>query len=177
MKPKLIIVEGRHDAQKIRSIFPDFPTMITQGSAIDDAIIKHIQTYEDTHEIILFLDPDHAGERIRRILSQSLKNVTHAFLTPEVATSKNGRKIGIEHASAEDIRQAFDHIHMEHEKTKSDVDFSFLYAYGLIGQPDSKSLREKVVRKLNIGHANGKTLLYRLHRFNITKNQIIEVLK
>jgi len=177
MKPQLIVVEGLHDMQRIREIYPQIPVVVTQGSAIDQTIIEQLKLHEKTHEIVLFLDPDHAGNRIRRILSNALTQATHAFLDPEAARSKNKKKIGIEHASKEQIEKALNRIRIEFNDTKSDVDFSFLYTCGLIGQLDSKKKRETVTKALNIGHANGKTLLYKIHRFNIMRQNIIEVLK
>ncbi|MFA6692887.1 MAG: ribonuclease M5 [Acholeplasmataceae bacterium] len=177
MKLQVIVVEGLHDLNRIRSIYPDVLVMTTNGSAIEENILKQLKELSKTHEIILLLDPDHAGERIRRIISKYIGNVKHAFLTPEESMSKNEKKVGIEHASKTSIQQALSTLSIESSNVKSDVDFAFLYEMGLIGQVNSQKRREILSKSLNLGHVNGKTLLYRIQRFQITREQIIEVLK
>lgn len=177
MKLQVIVVEGLHDFNRIRSIYPDVLVMTTNGSAIEENILKQLKELSKTHEIILLLDPDHAGERIRRIISKYIGNVKHAFLTPEESMSKNEKKVGIEHASKTSIQQALSTLSIESSNVKSDVDFAFLYEMGLIGQVNSQKRREILSKSLNLGHVNGKTLLYRIQRFQITREQIIEVLK
>lgn len=177
MKSQVIVVEGLHDLNRIRNIYPDVLVMTTNGSEIEENILKQLKELSKTHEIILFLDPDHAGERIRRIISKYIGNVKHAFLTPEESMSKNERKVGIEHASKTSIQQALSTLSIESSNAKSDVDFAFLYEMGLIGQVNSQKRREILSKSLNLGHVNGKTLLYRIQRFQVTREQIIEVLK
>ncbi|MBN2267821.1 MAG: ribonuclease M5 [Acholeplasmataceae bacterium] len=177
MKPQVIVVEGSHDLNKIRSIYPDILVMTTQGSAIETEVLEQLKNLSKTHEIILFLDPDHAGERIRRIISTYIGNVKHAFLSREDSFSKNQKKVGIEHASQNAIKKALSELRVEYDYIKSDVDFAFLYEMGLIGQKHSQQKRNDLAKALNLGHVNGKTLLYRIQRFQITRQQIIEVLK
>lgn len=177
MKPKVLVVEGRHDLDKIRSIYHDTLVITTNGSAVDMDVLNQLKKLSETHDIILFLDPDHAGERIRRIISKYIGHVQHAFISPEESTNKNMKKVGIEHASKESIIQALSKLSVEYDTIKSDVDFAFLYEVGLIGQKNSQSMRDYVSKVLHLGHVNGKTLLYRIQRFQITREQIIEVLK
>lgn len=177
MKPQVIVVEGLHDQTKIRRIYPDAFVIITQGSAVDDHLIDQLKSLENTHDIILFLDSDQAGERIRRILSRSLTRARHAFIQPEKSRSKNQKKIGIEHASESMIKEALKNVITEVAETISDVDFQFLFEMKLVGHLNSQSKRKILTQKFHMGHANGKTLLYKIHRFNITRKQIVEVFK
>ena len=48
---------------------------------------------------------------------------------------------------------------------------------GLIGRNDSSKLRKIVSENFHLGFTNGKTLLKRLNMLEISKEQIIEVLK
>ena len=54
---------------------------------------------------------------------------------------------------------------------------SDLYALGLNGFPNSKILRDKISEHLNIGMPNAKTFLKRLNMINITKDELINLLK
>ncbi len=176
MRPIVFVVEGKNDAFRLKSIFDQPMVIETNGSAIDQESMTLLKRLDETHDIILFLDPDHAGERIRRLVGKTLHHVYHAFIKPEDGRSENGKKVGIEHASKEVILDALKHVQMVQHESFSDVTRGFLHDVGLIGQEGSKSLREKVCERLNIGQPNGKTLYKRLHMFSIQSKDILEVL-
>jgi ribonuclease M5 len=176
MRPKVIVVEGKNDAFKISTIFPEIKVVTTNGSAIDFDAVNLLKKLDETHDIILLTDPDHAGERIRRLLSKSLKHVYHVFIDRDVAISSNGKKVGIEHASEADIRRSLENIKMVSKMSTSDVTHAFLHDRGLTGSKHSQFLRDILSNRLGIGKTNGKSLYQRLHMFDITQEQITEVL-
>jgi ribonuclease M5 len=176
MRPQVIVVEGKNDKSRLNSVFPHIDVLMTNGSAIELSTIDILEKLDETHDIILFLDPDYAGDRIRRILSHKLNHVFHAFIDQKVSTSKNGKKVGVEHATDEDIKNALSHIRHTKKHEKSDITYSFLYDYQLIGHEKSKMLRMTLTKVFHIGYVNGKTLYQRLHMFGIKQKQIIEVL-
>ena len=176
MRPQVIVVEGKNDQSRLKSIFPNIDVLTTNGSAIEVSTLDILEQLDRSHDIILFLDPDYAGDRIRRILSNKLNHVYHAFIDQKASLSKNGKKVGVEHATDEDIKKALCHIRKTDNQQKSDVTYSFLYDYKLIGHEKSKTLRMKLTKVFHIGYVNGKTLYQRLHMFGIQKKQIIEVL-
>lgn len=176
MRPQVFVVEGKNDQYRLESVL-DHPLVITtNGSAIDSDKLKLLKMLDETYDIILFLDPDHAGERIRRIVSKQLKNVYHAFIPQEQAVSKNQKKIGVEHADRKTILEALSNIKMVKHESKSDVTHLFLHEVGLTGSPSSKELRTTLCQKLGIGFTNGKTLYHRLHMFGISQKKILEVI-
>ncbi len=177
MRSKVFVVEGRNDVSRLKQIYPDIEMITTNGSAMDPDKIEVIQKLDETHDIILFLDPDHAGERIRRLLGKTLKHVFHAFIDQDAAKSKNGKKVGVEHASQLVIEKALENIQMIATDTKSDITHAFLYDMGLTGSPFSKQNRQKIAKTLHIGYTNGKTLYHRLRMFGISQNQVIEVMR
>ncbi len=176
MRPKIFVVEGRNDESRLKQIYPNIKVITTNGSAIDPDKVEVLKNLDQTHDIILFLDPDHAGERIRRLLGKSLTHVFHAFLDQKLAHSKNGKKIGVEHASRETIQDALKDMQNVHYDSKSDVTHAFLHDIGLTGKKDSRKLRDQISSILKIGHVNGKTLYHRLKIFDISQKRIIEVL-
>jgi ribonuclease M5 len=177
MRPKVVVVEGRNDASRLKQIYPDILIITTNGSALNEDSVQLLKELDETHDIILFLDPDHAGERIRRLLSKQLKHIYHAFIDRDVAYSKNMKKIGIEHASIEDIKKALGDIQEVHKESTSDITYSFLHEMRLTGNKDSKSLRDIISKKLRLGHVNGKTLYQRLKMFEISQKQVNEVIR
>ena len=98
-----IVVEGRDDTTAVkRSV--DALTIETHGYGIRPETWELIaQAYEKTG-IIVFTDPYHAGEQIRRRIIERFPNAKEAFLDKESA-EKDG-DIGIENASPEDIESA-----------------------------------------------------------------------
>lgn len=175
MRPQIYVVEGKNDKIRLQSLFPKIDVLITNGSAIDLSTITILESLDETHDIILFFDPDHAGDRIRRILSQKLNHVYHAFIDQEDALSKNQKKVGVEHASDETIIKAL-HMMRQPLPTQSDITHAFLHDYDLTGSPYSTILRNQVSKTFHIGYINGKTLYQRLHLFGITQKDILEVL-
>lgn len=175
MFKEVIVVEGIHDELRLKEIYKDIDTINTNGSDVAESFLETLEKLSLTRDIVLFLDPDSAGERIRRIISNRIPTVKHAFITYDEGISKNRKKVGIEHASVETIKQALD-LRKETNIKRSDVTFNYLVDSGLINQPFSKELRLEVCNQLRIGYVNSKGLLKRLHMFSITVKEIEEVL-
>lgn len=176
MRQKVFVVEGRSDESRLKQIYPSIKVVITNGSAIDHDALKVLLELQNTHDIILFLDPDHAGERIRKLLDQELNNTYHVFLEKKDAYNRNRKKIGVEHATKHAIVEALKTMHMVDPEVTSDITAIFLYEMKLVGSENSKKRRDTLTDILKIGHVNGKTLFSRLHMFGINKKRVIEVL-
>src|SRR5690606_37971319 len=101
--------------------------------------------------------------------------VSHIFLEKKKSISKNGKKIGVEHASLEDIKTALNH-EIKEQEVISDLTLTFFESMGLTGKKDSKALRLKLASHFHIGYVNAKTLLKRLTWLNINQRQIKELL-
>lgn len=172
---KIYVVEGTHDESILKQIDAQIKTISVGGSEIKKDVIEFLKAQQERFEIVLFLDPDHAGERIRNILSQKLKKVSHIFLEKKKSISKNGKKVGVEHASLEDIKTALNH-EIKEQESKSDLTLTFFESIGLTGKKDSKALRLKLASHFHIGYVNAKTLLKRLTWLNINQQQIKELL-
>lgn len=171
---EVVVVEGLHDLERIKSIYPEIDCLITNGSEIEENL-PHIIEVSKKRDIILFLDPDYPGERIRKILQSKIPNAKNAFLKKDLAISKNKKKVGIEHAKKEDIIEALDRCLSVVESTNN-ITIKDLYKLGLIGETNSQKLRDKICLDLNLGHANAKTFLNRLNMFGITIEQLENVL-
>ena len=171
----IIVVEGTHDEIKVKAAFPNANCVITNGSEISDDTIKLIKELSKKHRIIIFTDPDSPGERIRSIITNAVPNASQAFLRKKECISNNNKKVGIEHASIEAIKEALANIYtpIDLEDTISLLD---LYELGLNGFSDSKILRDKISDILNIGKPNAKTFLKRLNLLQITKKELEDLI-
>lgn len=167
---EIIVVEGKDDTAKINQAL-DADTIETNGSAVNQEILKRIQHAKDKRGIIIFTDPDYPGERIRRIVEEAVPGCKHAFLPQEKARHVHSetKSLGIEHATPEDIREALASVYELTDRDESEIQKADLISHGLIGGPGAAKRREKLGTLLQIGHTNGKQLLKRLSMFQITK--------
>jgi ribonuclease M5 len=136
-----------------------------------------LKKLQETRGLILFLDPDYQGERIRRIITDFVGPTKHAFLPKEQAISKNAKKVGIEHATPQNIVKSLNSVKTINASQHSSITTMDMYELGLIGTKDAKINRMKLSKSLGIGFANGKSMLNKLHMFGITKEQVIAHLK
>ena len=172
---EIVVVEGLHDLERLKKIYPEMDILITNGSEIEENLPTIIEASKK-RDIILFLDPDYPGERIRKKIQQVIPNAKHAFLKKDLAISKNKRKVGIEHAKESDLIDALNNCLTPVENTNN-VSYLDLYNLGLFGNVNSQKLRDKVCAKLNLGHTNGKTFLKRINMFNISIKDVENALK
>ncbi len=172
-----IVVEGIHDKQKIESIYKDASIIITNGSEINIETIKLIKKASEDNGVILFLDPDGPGAIIRKKIEQYVPDVKHAFLRKEDSISSNSKKIGIEHASEDKIKEALENVYTTAEKNISNITMRDITNLGLIGKENSNALRNYVSSRLNLGINNGKSFVKRVNQFNITINEIERIIK
>ncbi len=167
-----IIVEGRDDTAAIkRSV--DALTIETHGYGITGETWDLIAKAYETTGIIIFTDPDHAGDQIRRRVMERFPDAAEAFLDRQDA-AKDG-DIGIENASPESIRQALAKARTAGTDEAMPFTPEDMFALGLTGRDDSSARRKHIGKALGIGYANGKTFLARLNRFGITREQLYEI--
>ncbi|MDE6047242.1 MAG: ribonuclease M5, partial [Anaeroplasmataceae bacterium] len=170
--PSVIVVEGLHDKNRIESVYPNANVVITNGSEISDSTIEMIKELSKTNQIIIFTDPDSPGEKIRNQIASAIPSAFHAFLRKKDSISKNGKKVGIEHASQECIIESLSKVY-SNQQEEDTITLQDIYELHLMGMPNSGALREKISDELNIGRPNAKTFLRRVNMLQVKK----EVLK
>ena len=203
---EIIIVEGRDDTAAIKQSV-DAVTIETHGYGIRPDTWDTIAKAHQEKGIIVFTDPDHAGEQIRRRILERFPDAKEAFLDRGLA-EKDG-DIGIENASPESIRQALQKAHCTisgagisgadtgagraeadtgadgadtgassvNRKSGEVFTSDDMFRWGLSGSEGSSERRSRLGSALGIGFANSKTFLQRLNRFGITRNEIEQELK
>ena len=169
-----IIVEGRNDTAAIkRSV--DALTIETHGYGIRAETWALIAAAYEKTGIIVFTDPDHAGERIRRRIMDRFPDALEAFLDAEHAEKEGD--IGIENASPESIRTALGKVRSPRVELPADqYTMDDMFRWGLAGCDNAADRRRSIGRELGIGCANGRTFLVRLNKFGIRKEQIDELI-
>lgn len=166
MIKEIVVVEGHADTAAIKRAV-DADTIETGGSALDEMTLRTIALAQQRRGVIIFTDPDYAGERIRTIISQRISGCKHAFLPQEEAVKYGD--IGIEHASPAAIRQALANVRTENWRHRTDITWSDLLQRGLINHPQAAKRRRLMGDTLGIGYNNGKQFFKRCHMLQITR--------
>lgn len=169
---EIIVVEGRDDTAAIKKSV-DAITIETHGYGISKQTWQLIREAYEGPGIIVFTDPDFAGEQIRRRILNRFPMAGEAFLHRDDATKKGD--IGIENAAPEAIRDALAKAHCTMADESTDpITLEDLTAAGLAGGAGASAARAETGKKLGVGYANAKTFLARLNRFGITREQLME---
>jgi ribonuclease M5 len=171
----IIVCEGIHDEERIRKVFPNAFCITTNGSEISDETLKMIKNYSSEYKIIIFTDPDQPGERIRHRVLEVVPNACEAFLPKKICISKNHKKVGIEHAPLEDIKEALNN-YIDKNVNYGTLSLNDLYDLGLVGETNSSKYRTSISMKLNIGNPNAKTFLKRVNALGKTKDELLKMI-
>lgn len=171
-----IVVEGRDDTAAINRAV-EAQTIETHGFGLSKKTWTEIETAANTCGIIIFTDPDRAGENIRRKIKTKYPNAIEAFL-PQNKALKAGN-IGVENALPEDIIEALEKAHRVEENIKDSELFSMsdMENAGLVGESNSRAKREKLAAILGIGYGSSKALLKKLNSYGIKKEDFYGALQ
>lgn len=172
---EIIVVEGRADERAVKTAV-DAEVIITSGYGITAETWQRIKAAQQRTGVIIFTDPDHAGDQIRRKINQRIPGCKNAYLTRSDARRK--ANIGIENARPAAISKAL--AQAQCTTTPEDAAPTFTLAdlqhHHLMAHPQAARRREALGRRLAIGYANAKQLLRRLNRCGIDRAQFEEAL-
>ena len=170
---EVIVVEGKNDSINLKRFF-DVDTIETHGLGLSKETIEYIKEINNKRGIIVFTDPDSAGENIRRKLNYNIKGLKNAFVLKEDA--RTIKKVGIEHASKEVLSQALENI-ITFNDGQNTLSYEDYLDMGLSGLKDSSLKREKLIKRFHLGKCNGKTLYKRLNMLGLSKEEIWQELQ
>lgn len=166
MKPRInsiVVVEGKTDTEKLKKIF-DVQTFETNGSDITKQKIELLKTINSRMGIILFLDPDQVGKKIRSQILEKIPNAMNAYLP-------SNTKGVAEHKEIE-ILEAFKNFFSEKKEEKNTINWKEYLELNL----SSKQAREKVCNKLKIPYCNNKSLFKTINMIGVTKKYVQEII-
>lgn len=182
---EVIVVEGRDDTSAVLAAV-DGITLETHGYGIRQEVWQALETAYERSGLIIFTDPDPAGERIRRRLAERFPKAKHAFL--EMNDAIKGDDIGIENATPEDIRRALSlvrgpveedptpDISKENPGPEQGLSMTDMDKWGLNGSYGASKRRRALGKELGVGFADAKTFLKRLNHFGVSRREVEEAL-
>lgn len=173
MIKEVIVVEGKSDVVAIHKAV-EADCMITGGFTLKPRMIDDIAKAYKKRGIIILTDPDGAGERIRRFLSERFPEAKHAFVPKADATANND--VGIEQASPEAIRKALAKVRCLEWEPQETFTGTDMIAAGLSGFDKAAERRAKMGEILGIGYANAKIFVKRLNHYGVTEEEFMKAL-
>lgn len=168
MLKEVLVVEGKMDTVAIkRAVEAD--TIETGGFTLAPFTLKKIEAAYKKRGIIILTDPDGAGERIRKYLTERFPLAGQAFIPKIDATAHND--VGVEQAQPEAIRIALSKVRYHEIEPRTEFSSRDLFLYNLSGSGDAKNRRDRLGAKLGIGYSNAKQFLARLNSYGITREE------
>ena len=174
MIKEVIIVEGRDDITAVKRAV-DCELIATGGFGFPKGVMERIKTAQKNRGVIIFTDPDYAGEKIRKKIAAEIPECKHAFLPREQA-EKNG-DIGIENASPESILAALEKVRTETKENRKEFTQTDLVKNGLVGMDNSSQKRDEIGKILGIGYGNSKQFLSRLNNYGVSRQEFEDALE
>ena len=168
MIKEVIVVEGKQDIAAVRRAV-DAECVATGGFGLGKTVLERLEYANAKRGLIIFTDPDSAGERIRKFLSRRFPDARHAFVPREQATANND--IGVEQASPDAIREALGKVRLHEWKPSQEFAWTDVIREGLTGADDAAGRRAELGRILGIGYANAKGFLQRLNHYGVTRRE------
>lgn len=173
MIKEVIVVEGRDDITAVKRAV-DAEIIAVGGFGINKEVIDRIKEAQKRQGVIVFTDPDFAGEKIRRIISKRVSGVKHAYITKQEGLRDDD--IGVENASPETIIRALKNAKCEVKEKRDFFNAQDLYYFNLTGGSDAKKRREELGRELGIGYCNSAQFITRLNNYGITREEFVAAL-
>jgi ribonuclease M5 len=174
MIKEVIVVEGRDDVTAVKRAV-DAEVIAVGGFGINARVIERIKEAQKRQGVIVLTDPDHAGEKIRRIISKRVPDIKHAYITQKEGTKDDD--IGVENAKPEVILRALEFAKCEIKEKRDEFNIQDLIFFKLTGDNKAKERRKAVGSELGIGYSNSTQFITRLNNYGISREEFIEALK
>ena len=169
----IIVVEGKTDVSLLSS-FLEADIVTTNGSAISEETLNFLEEASKTREIVLLLDPDSPGKKIRDAIAQRIPNAKHAFIPKEKAIKHH--KVGVAESDKDTILDALANLVPEKSSIPGSLTMNDLFELGITGSDTSASLRFKIGSKLHIGSTNAKTFIKRANALGIDRKSLEDLI-
>ncbi len=167
---EIIVVEGKTDTNKLKSIF-NVDTIETNGSEISNSTLELIKRVNKIRGVILFLDPDGPGEKIRKKIIEYVKDdIKNCFISKN--DIKSTKKIGIAEADKNAIIKALDNV----------ITFSYYSNSINLEQWNKLNINSNNIRKficdfLKISYCNNKQLFKRVNMLGLTYDNLKDIIQ
>lgn len=173
MLKEVLVVEGKMDTVAIRRAL-EADTIETGGFTLAPYTLRQIEAAYKKRGIIILTDPDGAGERIRKFLTERFPGAGQAFIPKVQATANND--VGVEQAQPEAILAALSKVRHHEYRPQAEFSHMDLFKYDLNGSPSAAARRDALGAELGIGYGNAKRFLERLNHYGVSREEFLAAL-
>lgn len=170
---EVIVVEGIHDQEKLLK-YIDADIILSHGKSMGKDFLDLCKTMNEKRGLIVFTDPDGPGEMIRTQIIQAVGTCKHASL--HTLQSKKKGKVGIEHATKEDILEALRNYQSYDVKNHS-LDWNDFVDLGLTGHKESQKRRDILSESYYFPISNAKRAFKYLNMLDLDKEACLRALE
>ena len=153
----VLVVEGKEDASYLSNYIAS-EIVVVNGFELSKKTINYLKN----KKVILLLDPDEAGQRIREKINQELDNVINI----EIDINKCTRNVknGVAECEIGEILYRLTPYFVDNTSKRITISNAQLSELGIL---NNKDLREYISEQLKLGKCNNKQLIKRLSFNNI----------
>ena len=165
----VLIVEGKDDVSYLSS-FINALFFTTNGYDINTKKIAFLKEAAKVNKLIVFTDPDEAGEKIRKVIKDNITGVFEAKCQKIIR--KNKKKSGVAEIEKEEVLNALNGFVTSEARPLINYNLSTLISLS----KDPSNAREMIVNKYRLINGNNKFLENQLNILKIGKAEIEELL-
>ena len=166
MLKEVIVVEGKSDTAAIRRAL-EADTIETGGFTLAASTLRKIEAAYKKRGIIILTDPDGAGNRIRRFLTERFPEAGQAFI-PRIDATANG-DVGVEQASPKAILAAPGKVRPYEFTPQQECIERDLMTNRLSGASTASERRGRLAARVGIGYGHAKRYLKSIHTYATTR--------
>ena len=171
MIKEVIVVEGRDDITAVKRAV-DAEMIAVGGFGINAKVISKIIEAQKRCGVIVFTDPDFAGDKIRKIISKRVPGIKHAYISRKDGTKDDD--IGVENAEPDVIIEALKKAKCEISDKREYFNINDMMFFKLTADQKAKDRRERLGKILGIGYSNTNGFLTKLNNYGIEREEFIE---
>lgn len=171
---EVIVVEGRDDIDAVKKAV-NAELIAVGGFGINKRVIDRIKEAQKRKGVIVFTDPDFAGEKIRSIISKRVQGIKHAYIAQEDGL-KDG-DIGVENACPEVIIKALEGAKVTVEEKQEIYNMEDMLYFKLASDSRAKDRRMALGKELGIGYGNAKQMISRLNNYGIDRDEFVKAIQ
>ena len=165
----VLIVEGKDDVSYLSS-FVNSLFFTTNGYDLSKEKIEFLKEAARRNKLVIYTDPDEAGETIRNRIKSQINPVFEA--KSEKIIRKNKKKSGVAELEKEEVIRSLKEFVTDREIKV--INYGLLSLISLSDKPSEA--RSKIIKKYRLIKGNNKSLENQLNILKISKQEVEELI-
>ena len=163
----VLIVEGNNDVSYLSS-FVNALFFVTNGYDLNEKKIDLLQRAAKVNKLIIFTDPDEAGEKIKEKLKSCISPIFDTKI--EKNYRKNTKKYGVAELTKESVIKALDPF-----TVKDPIEYERYDLVGLSSLKRNDNIKSFIIEKYRLIGGNNKAIENQLRILKVSAKEILEI--